>query len=82
LLEDQRIAQETWSEQRESLRRTLTAFLDRWPSPNLLADPDASLTRALREIRDRIAPINDIMRDLPFYDDEHRLQIVPRESQS
>lgn len=123
LLEDQRAAQETWGEQRESLRRTLTAFIDRWPSPNLLADPDeslgdfermladleasglheleaewrdsllrlsgndltnldASLTRALREIRDRIAPINDIMRDLPFYDDEHRLQIVPRESQS
>jgi len=123
LLEDQRVAQETWGEQRESLRRTLAAFIDRWPSPNLLADPDeslgdfermladleasglheleaewrdsllrlsgndltnldASLTRALREIRDRIAPINDIMRDLPFYDDDHRLQIVPRESQS
>ncbi|SDO59746.1 Uncharacterized protein YPO0396 [Microbacterium sp. ru370.1] len=123
LLEEQRSAQETWSDQRESLRRTLTAFTDRWPSPNLLADPDESLgdferiladleasglheleaewrdsllqlsgndltnldsalTRALREIRERIAPINDIMQDLPFYDDEHRLQIVPRENQS
>ncbi|MDU0328378.1 SbcC/MukB-like Walker B domain-containing protein [Microbacterium sp. KSW2-21] len=123
LLEEQRAAQETWSDQRESLRRTMTAFTDRWPSPNLLADPDealgdferilseleasglheleaewrdsllrlsgndltsldSALTRALREIRERIAPINDIMQDLPFYDDEHRLQIVPRESQS
>ncbi len=123
LLEEQRSAQETFADQRESLRRTLTAFTDRWPSPNLLADPDeslgdferilaeletsglheleaewrdsllqlsgndltsldAALTRALREIRERIAPINDIMRDLPFYDDEHRLQIVPRENQS
>ncbi len=123
LLEEQRTAQETWSDQRESLRRTMTAFTDRWPSPNLLADPDealgdferilaeleasglheleaewrdsllrlsgndltnldSSLTRALREIRERIAPINAIMQDLPFYDDDHRLQIVPRESQS
>lgn len=123
LLEEQRSAQETWGDQRESLRRTLIAFTDRWPSPNLLADPDESLgdferiladleasglheleaewrdsllrlsgndltsldsalTRALREIRERIAPINDIMQDLPFYDDEHRLQIVPREGQS
>ena len=123
LLEEQRAAQETFADQRESLRRTLTAFTDRWPSPNLLADPDESLvdferiladleasglheleaewrdsllrlsgndltsldsalTRALREIRERIAPINDIMQDLPFYDDDHRLQIVPRENQS
>lgn len=123
LLEEQRVAQETFADQRESLRRTMTAFTDRWPSPNLLADPDGSLgdferiladleasglhelevewrdsllrlsgndltsldsalTRALREIRERIAPINDIMQDLPFYDDEHRLQIVPRENQS
>lgn len=123
LAEEQRAAHETWVDQRESLRRTLTAFTDRWPSPNLLADPDESLgdferiladleasglheleaewrdsllrlsgndltsldstlSRSLREIRERIAPINDIMRDLPFYDDEHRLQIVPRENQS
>jgi uncharacterized protein YPO0396 len=123
LLEEQRAALDTFADQRESLRRTLTAFIDRWPSPNLLADPDESLgdferiladleasglheleaewrdsllrlsgndltnldsalTRAMREIRERIAPINDIMQDLPFYDDAHRLQIVPRESQS
>lgn len=123
LAEEQRAAHETWADQRESLRRTLTAFTDRWPSPNLLDDPDESLgdferiladleasglheleaewrdsllrlsgndltnldstlTRSLREIRERIAPINLIMQDLPFYDDEHRLQIVPRENQS
>jgi len=123
LLDEQRAAHETWGDQRESLRRTLTAFTDRWPSPNLLNDPDeslgdferiladleasglheieaewrdsllrlsgndltnldSSLNRALREIRERIAPINDIMQDLPFYDDDHRLQIVPREGQS
>jgi uncharacterized protein YPO0396 len=36
----------------------------------------------LREIRDRIEPINLIMQDLPFYDDGHRLQIATRENQS
>ncbi|GAA5092359.1 ATP-binding protein [Microbacterium yannicii] len=121
--DDQRAAQEAVAEQRESLRRTLSGFLDRWPNPNLLADPDHSLgdferiltdletsglheleaewrdsllklsgndltnldstlSRSLREIRDRIEPINVIMRDLPFYDDDHRLQITPRENQS
>jgi len=121
--DEQRAAQEAVAEQRESLRRTLTGFLDRWPNPNLLADPDHSLgdferiladletsglheletewrdsllklsgndltnldstlSRSLREIRDRIEPINVIMRDLPFYDDDHRLQITPRENQS
>ncbi|MCR2794083.1 AAA family ATPase [Microbacterium sp. zg.Y625] len=121
--EDQRAAQEAVGDQRESLRRTLAGFLDRWPNPNLLADPDHSLadferilteletsglheletewrdsllklsgndltnldstlSRSLREIRDRIEPINLIMQDLPFYDDDHRLQITPRETQS
>ena len=120
---DQRAAQETLVEQRETLRRTLATFLDRWPNPNLLADPDSSigdferildelessglaeletqwrdsllklsgndltnldsmLGRALREIRERIDPINQIMQDLPFYDDGHRLQITTRENQS
>lgn len=120
---DRATAQETLGEQRESLRRTLTTFLERWPNPNLLPDPDAgvsdferilidletsglheletewrnslvtlsgndltnldsTLARSLREIRDRIDPINRIMQDLPFYDDEHRLQITIRESQS
>jgi len=122
-IEDQRAAQEAVGDQRDSLRRTLTGFLDRWPNPNLLADPDQSLgdferiladletsglheleaewrdsllklsgndltnldstlSRSLREIRDRIEPINLIMQDLPFYDDDHRLQISPRETQS
>lgn len=122
-LDDQRAAQEAVGDQRDSLRRTLAGFLDRWPNPNLLADPDQSLgdferilaeletsglheleaewrdsllklsgndltnldstlSRSLREIRDRIEPINLIMQDLPFYDDHHRLQISPRETQS
>lgn len=121
--DDQQSAQQTVAEHRDNLRRTMTSFLDRWPSPNLLADPDhsladferilveletsglhelqtewrdsllklsgndltnleATLSRSLREIRDRIEPINAIMADLPFYDDEHRLQITPRENQS
>lgn len=121
--DDQREAQEALVEQRERVRHTMTSFLDRWPNPNLLADPDRSLadfervlidletsglheletewrdsllklsgndltnldstlSRALREIRDRIRPINQIMQDLPFYDDEHRLQITLRENQS
>lgn len=121
--EEQRAAQDAVVEQRESLRRILTGFLDRWPNPNLLPDPDTSLgdferilvdletsglheleaewrdsllklsgndltnldstlSRSLREIRDRIEPINLIMQDLPFFDDEHRLQIVPRENSS
>lgn len=51
-------------------------------SGNDLTNLDSMLSRALREIRERIEPINRIMQDLPFYDDEHRLQITPRENQS
>ncbi|WGT46668.1 ATP-binding protein [Tessaracoccus lacteus] len=123
LRRDHETAQQTLVQQRELLGRTLSNFLERWPNPNLLADPDTSvgdferilddletsglhelerewrdslltlsgndltsldsaLGRALREIRDRIEPINAIMRDLPFYDDDHRLQITTRENQS
>jgi uncharacterized protein YPO0396 len=123
LAEDQHSAQDKLGEQREQLRRTLTAFLELWPNPNLLADPDQSmgdferilvdlessglheletewrdsllklsgndltnldstLARSLREIRERIEPVNLIMQDLPFYDDNHRLQITLRENQS
>ncbi len=123
LAEEQLEAQQTLVEQREGLRSILATFLDRWPNPNLLPDPDASLgdferilddletsglhelesdwrdslltlsgndlanldsaiARSLREIRERIEPINRIMRDLPFYDDGHRLQITLRENQS
>ena len=120
---DRDSAQQTLGDHRETLRRTLATFLERWPNPNLLADPDnavgdferiladletsglheletewrdslltlsgndltnldSALGRALREIRDRIEPINLIMQDLPFYDDGHRLQIATRENQS
>ncbi|WP_460801321.1 ATP-binding protein [Microbacterium sp. GXF6406] len=123
LADDRAAAVDTHHEQRESLRRLMQAFLERWPNLNLLPDPDASvdefegilealkanglhelerewrdsliklsgndltsldstLSRALREIRERIEPINAIMRELAFYDDEHRLQITPRENQS
>jgi len=51
-------------------------------SGNDLTNLDSTLGRALREIRERIEPINRIMQDLPFYDDHHRLQITTRESQS
>lgn len=121
--EDQRAGLAALEEQHESLRRTLTLFLDRWPNPNLMADPehslgdfdhiladletnglhelenewrdsllklsgndltnlDSTLGRSLREIRERIEPINLIMQNLPFYDDNHRLQITLRENQS
>ncbi|MGP9610511.1 ATP-binding protein [Corynebacterium sp. AOP36-E1-14] len=51
-------------------------------SGNDLTNLDSTLGRSLREIRERIEPINRIMEDLPFYDDDHRLQISPRENQS
>ncbi|WP_217182734.1 ATP-binding protein [Streptomyces sp. AC495_CC817] len=51
-------------------------------SGNDLTSLDSTLSRSLREIKDRIEPINRIMEELPFYDDEHRLQIAPRENQS
>ena len=51
-------------------------------SGNDLTSLDSTLSRSVREIRERIEPINAIMRELPFYDDAHRLQITPRESQS
>ncbi|WIY84202.1 SbcC/MukB-like Walker B domain-containing protein [Propionimicrobium sp. PCR01-08-3] len=123
LSSDQETAQQSLADQRETLRRTLTSFVERWPNPNLLVDPDTSindfeqiltdlessglhtlerdwrnsllklsgndltnldsiLSRSLREIRERIEPINLIMQDLPFYDDNHRLQITVRETGS
>lgn len=51
-------------------------------SGNDLTHLDSTLSRSLREIRERIEPINQIMRDLPFYDEQHRLQITIREHQS
>lgn len=51
-------------------------------SGNDLTSLDSTLSRSLREIKDRIDPINRIMEELPFYDDDHRLQITPRENQT
>ncbi|UNK70161.1 SbcC/MukB-like Walker B domain-containing protein [Microbacterium sp. H1-D42] len=51
-------------------------------SGNDLTSLDSTLSRSVREIKDRIDPINRIMAELPFYDDDHRLQITPRENQS
>ena len=123
LTADREAAQAAVGDAREGLRRTMATFVERWPNPNLLTDPDTSvgdferiltdletsglheleqewrdslltlsgndltdldsaLGRSLREIRDRIQPINDILADLPFYDDDHRLQITIKENQS
>lgn len=51
-------------------------------SGNDLTNLDSTMSRSIREIRERIEPINRIMQDLPFYDETHRLQISPRENQS
>jgi len=51
-------------------------------SGNDLTSLDSALGRALREIRERIEPVNRIMQELPFYDDAHRLQIIARETSS
>ncbi|MEV4687991.1 ATP-binding protein [Microbacterium sp. LWH3-1.2] len=123
LADDRRAAADSLEQQRDSMRRIMVGFLERWPNPNLLPDPeesiddferilealkmsglheleaewrdsllklsgndltnlDSTLSRSIREIRDRIQPINEIMQDLPFYDDDHRLQITTRENQS
>lgn len=123
LAEDREAVQSQMGDLRGNLRLTMATFLERWPNPNLYADPDtgvadferiltelessglhtlekewrdsllmlsgndltdldSTLGRALREIRERINPINEILGDLPFYDDEHRLQITTRENQS
>ncbi|MEV0355423.1 SbcC/MukB-like Walker B domain-containing protein [Nocardia sp. NPDC050697] len=51
-------------------------------SGNDLTSLDSELAAAIREIRDRIEPVNRILAALPFSDDEHRLRIDPRESHS
>ncbi len=51
-------------------------------SGNDLTGLDSQLSAAVREIRDRIDPVNRILADLPFADDQHRLQIDPQESHS
>ncbi|OIJ27231.1 hypothetical protein UG56_009260 [Nocardioides luteus] len=51
-------------------------------SGNDLTNLDSTLSRAAREIRDRIDPINQILGELPFNDDAHRLRIDTQEGQS
>jgi len=51
-------------------------------SGNDLADLHNALSRSVREIKERIRPVNDILADLPFADDDHRLRIDARDTQS
>lgn len=51
-------------------------------SGNDLADLHSALGRSVREIKERIQPVNDILADLPFADDAHRLRIDARDTQS
>jgi uncharacterized protein YPO0396 len=51
-------------------------------SGNDLTGLDSELAAAVREIRDRIDPVNRILGELPFADDKHRLRIDPQESHS
>ncbi|MFG2247946.1 ATP-binding protein [Spirillospora sp. NPDC048823] len=51
-------------------------------SGNDLTSLDSELAAAVREIRDRIDPVNRILAELPFADDHHRLRIDPQESHS
>ncbi|WP_235834252.1 ATP-binding protein [Actinomadura logoneensis] len=51
-------------------------------SGNDLTSLDSELGAAVREIRDRIDPVNRILAELPFADDDHRLRIDPQESHS
>ncbi|GAA4608530.1 uncharacterized protein YPO0396 [Actinoplanes octamycinicus] len=51
-------------------------------SGNDLTGLDSELAAAVREIRDRIDPVNRILAELPFADDGHRLRIDPQESHS
>ncbi|WP_250444677.1 ATP-binding protein [Actinotalea sp. C106] len=51
-------------------------------SGNDLTDLHSALSRSVREIKERIGPVNEILADLPFADDEHRLRIDARDTQS
>ncbi|TDB85247.1 hypothetical protein E1264_21875 [Actinomadura sp. KC216] len=51
-------------------------------SGNDLTSLDSELAAAVREIRDRIDPVNRILAELPFADEDHRLRIDPQESHS
>jgi uncharacterized protein YPO0396 len=51
-------------------------------SGNDLTDLHHALSRSVREIKERIQPVNDILADLPFADDGHRLRIDARDTRS
>ncbi|MBB2922125.1 ATP-binding protein [Cellulomonas cellasea] len=51
-------------------------------SGNDLTDLHNALSRSVREIKERIRPVNEILADLPFADDGHRLRIEARDTQS
>ncbi|MEV7973451.1 SbcC/MukB-like Walker B domain-containing protein [Cellulomonas sp. NPDC089187] len=51
-------------------------------SGNDLTDLYNALSRSVREIKERIRPVNDILAALPFADDDHRLRIDARDTQS
>lgn len=51
-------------------------------SGNDLTDLHRALAASVREIKERIGPVNDILADLPFADDHHRLRIDARDTQS
>jgi uncharacterized protein YPO0396 len=51
-------------------------------SGNDLTDLHHALSRAVREIKERIRPVNEILAELPFADDDHRLRIDARDTQS
>lgn len=51
-------------------------------SGNDLTDLYRALAGSVREIKERIGPVNDILANLPFADDEHRLRIDARDKQS
>ncbi len=51
-------------------------------SGNDLTDLANAIARSVREIKERIRPVNDILADLPFADDDHRLRIDARDTQS
>ncbi len=51
-------------------------------SGNDLTDLDNALSRARRQISERIDPVNQILAGLPFADDDHRLRIDARPVQS
>jgi len=47
-----------------------------------LTDLEHTISRCLREITERIEPVNRILETLPFSDDDHRLQITVSRPQS